>query len=338
MSSYASNSTCMHRYNALKELCSNADSINVDDFFSYSLSNRIRNKLFKCGFNVPLNCNPQIFITLFKAVSEKKYDIVWVDKGIVIDDKMLKKVKELSPGTLIIGYSPDDMAQRHNQSCQFLSSLPYYDLFVTTKSYLVDELKSLGTKNVLFIENSYNEKFHFPRELTDSEYKQFHTDVSFIGAFEKERGESILFLAENGIPVRVYSNPQKWRITHQNIQLFPPIFNDSYCKAISAAKINLCFLRKINRDLQTTRSIEIPACGGFMLAERTKEHLGLFKENEEAVFFDSNQELLSKVKYYLAHEEERVHIAQAGLQRCINSGYSNKARLKKVLDYIETIH
>lgn len=80
--------------------------------------------------------------------------------------------------------------------------------------------------------------------------------------------------------------------------------------------------------------MEIPGCGGFMMAERTKEHQSLFEEDKEAVFFSSNEELLDKCRYYLLHEEERARIAAAGHQRCISSGYSNEVGIRNMLEMV----
>ena len=82
--------------------------------------------------------------------------------------------------------------------------------------------------------------------------------------------------------------------------------------------------------------MEIPACGGFMLAERTPDHQELFEEDKEAVFFDINNpnELLEKALYYLEHEKERKAIAKAGRERCLKSGYSQHERLTWMLQQI----
>jgi spore maturation protein CgeB len=80
--------------------------------------------------------------------------------------------------------------------------------------------------------------------------------------------------------------------------------------------------------------VEIPACGGFMLAERTAEHLELFDEGLEAEFFASDDELIDKCRRYLGDEDARGAIARRGHERCIASGYSNAGRLRQAFGVI----
>ena len=144
------------------------------------------------------------------------------------------------------------------------------------------------------------------------------------------------YLASNAIPVKI-RGPfwEQASRNHPEIQIYPgELVGNEYTKTICATKINLCFLRKVNRDLQTTRSVEIPACGSFMLAERSEEHSALFEEDKEAAFFSSNEELLEKVRFYLEHDEQRDKIALAGRRRCIKSGYSNHERLESMIQLI----
>jgi spore maturation protein CgeB len=79
------------------------------------------------------------------------------------------------------------------------------------------------------------------------------------------------------------------------------------------------------------RSFEIPACGSFMLAERTEEHLAIFREDQEAAFFGSSDELIDKVKYYLTHDEARRRIAQAGHVWVTKNGHTYGDRLRELV-------
>lgn len=93
----------------------------------------------------------------------------------------------------------------------------------------------------------------------------------------------------------------------------------------------------MNLDRQTTRSVEIPACGSLLLGERTDEHLEMFEQGKEADFFSTDAELLEKCKYYLGHENERRAVAYAGHKRCVESGYSNQGRIESILRHIRLL-
>ncbi len=329
-------STSLQRLEALKELGCSLTPINFAPNWARKnikppLYYRIINKII--GPPDLTRVNRQII----EALRRDMFDLLWLDKGLMIKPETLRKIKESSPGTSIVGYSPDDMGSRHNQSKKFLACLPYYDWYCTTKTYNVQELKDLGCPRVIFTGNAYDPATHRPMDLSAAERESFGGPVGFIGSYEGQRYQAISFLAENGIQVGVWGDgwEENCQVRHANIIIKgPSIYGDGYAKAICSFDIVLGFLRKINRDLQTTRSIEIPACGAFMLAERTDEHLELFEEGKEAEFFGTDAELLAKVRYYLTQEKARKRIARAGRERCLKSGYSYRERLSEILKSI----
>jgi spore maturation protein CgeB len=234
------------------------------------------------------------------------------------------------------------MLNRRNCSKRYRASISSYDIHITTKSYNVDELISLGARRVRFIQNGYDPATHRPVVLTPNDRSLFETDVVFIGQWERARQLSLETLIRTipDIKLRVWG--PGWKHVPKGSNLWPclmmrSVYGSEYAKAICASKICLGFLSKANRDLQTTRSIEIPACEGFLLAERTDEHLNLFQENTEVEFFDCDEELCFKVQYYLAHENQRRQIALNGRIRCLRSGYSNQALLASVLREITSV-
>jgi len=186
------------------------------------------------------------------------------------------------------------------------------------------------------MDNGFDPVTHRPVPVSAAERKRWGGPVGFIGQWEPDRADSLRALARAGVPVRV------WGYTWERMRAAPPglvlenraVWGEDYAKAICAFDINLCFLRKVNRDRQTTRSIEIPACAAFMLAERTDEHLRLFEEGKEAEFFSDAPELIQKTRYFLEHSDERLAIARAGYERCLRSGYSYSERLRRVLESI----
>ena len=96
-----------------------------------------------------------------------------------------------------------------------------------------------------------------------------------------------------------------------------PVWGDDYARTLAQARIGLGLLSKRYPDAFTTRSFEIPASGAMLLAERTTEHQALFKEDHEAIFFGSHEELRDKISFYLRNEGARRAIAAAGRARAL---------------------
>jgi spore maturation protein CgeB len=303
----------------------------LDLDYKPTLWHRIRRKL---GYPVDLvGLNEELLPTII----EFQPDLLWIEKANTILPSTYRKIKFNFPNLKIVYYSEDDIYIRDNRSQYLKRSLPLFDIVYTTKPRNLEELPTIGAKNVVCIYQAYDRDFHKPLSLSPEEHKFWGADVGFVGFFERDRAEQMLFLAQQGIKVRVWGfNWQAWQNKHPNLLVEArPVFNQDFIKVLNATRINLNFLRKINRDRHTSRSLEIPACQGFMLAERTDEHLQLFTEGKEAEFFDSREELLQKVQYYLTHETERESIARAGLERCFKSGYSHHDRLKVMLGGLE---
>lgn len=333
-------STALHRMRALEQLGCQVNAIKTE---------------LPLGFRIPKG-NPKWWIKrimqstdiwadwkrihqqLDAASRNEQWDILWVDKGRQLRPKALTAFARRQKNCRLVNYSPDDMFNPANQTARYCAAFGIYDLFVTTKSYNVDEFKAAGASDVFFVGNAYEPTIHRPVKLNEEEQKRWSCDVCFVGDCEPERERSIARLAEAGVKLGLFGPWAHLAAQYNNVVCHKGFFaDDAYAKVLQSGKIGLGFLRKVNRDLQTTRSIELPACGVFMLAERTEEHQSLFEEGREAEFFASDEELIEKVLFYLANNSLREKIATAGRQRCLESGYSNMERLRSVLNYISLI-
>ena len=319
-------STALHRMQALAALGARIVPVDTLPPAAQKAQGRFHRRVQRRLFGPPDLAGANDAIR--RLAARERPDLIWVDKGVTIDPATLREARSAS-GCVIAGYSPDDMMNPGNLCRRYVRGLPEYDVYFTTKSYGVEDLERLGAREVRFVGNAYDPRTHRPVVLDGERRRALGGPVGFVGMWERERAASIGRIAAAGVPVRVWGGGwERWRCDAPSLRVEPrPVFADEYAQALCAFDINLCFLRKANRDLQTTRSIEIPACGAFMLAERTDEHRELFEEGREAEFFGDDDELLDKIRFYLARPALREAIARAGLERCVRGGYSNEARM-----------
>jgi len=178
-----------------------------------------------------------------------------------------------------------------------------------------------------------------PVQLTEAEQQHYEADVVFVGHYEPDgREDSIRALLQADIHVRLWGGRYWNRAVLGDLydQLAPIVPADGvvYAKALCGAKVCLCFLSKLNRDTYTRRCFEIPACGKVMLAERTDDLTQFFKEDEEACFFSSPEELVRKAQWLIHNTDIRERIAQAGLRRVWADWHDVTSRAKCFLSVV----
>ena len=85
--------------------------------------------------------------------------------------------------------------------------------------------------------------------------------------------------------------------------------------AFHESKINLNMSSKAIRTGLPFRIFDVLSCGGFLLTNYQEELAENFEPGRELAVYGSREELLDLINYYIPREDERMKIAQAGMER-----------------------
>lgn len=263
------------------------------------------------------------------ATERYRPDVVFIARGLWVLPETLEEIKRQR--IILVHWHPDDAFNPDNSSSYFLSSIPKYDLIVTPKSFNVTEYMRNGAKNVIYAPYAYDPSIHYPVKIDHTARNVYGSDVAFVGTRREKRVRELEAISQTGIDIKIWGTG--WRRLAPFSKLrsnctFTPVYAEEMSKVFGASKIVLGFLNAENRDLHTARTFEVPACGGFLLAERTTEHLEFLREGNEADYFSSVEELIDKINFYLKNDSIRLRIAKAGYERVISiqASYSDRAR------------
>ena len=107
---------------------------------------------------------------------------------------------------------------------------------------------------------------------------------------------------------------------------------DQMPKIFKQSRINLNItLRSIKSGIPL-RGFDILGAGGFLLSNFQADFLDHFVPGEDFVYYESAKDLLQKIGYYLAHEEEREAIARNGHDK-VAAGHTFRHRVREILDF-----
>lgn len=300
-------SRALQRFHALKKLHPSAElflyennqhGINGGGSLAYKVAYKLRR---------PLEFN-SVNKRLTSEFSSLNPDVIFFEKCLALHPNTYALSK--AQGAVNIAIFEDDVCLKHNSSIYLDRSFRYFDYVFTTKEKNIgQELQMRGANKSFLVDPSFCD-IVFPFLDHSNELIHYKYDVSFIGTFESERADYILSLLQSGIPVHVWGNG--WgKMHHSKLFIHPALYEKDYRAIIFTSKINLCFLRKKNRDSITSRSIEIPASGGFMLAESTERHRYIYG-NDSVAYFTTKEDLLTQVQHFLENEQLRKIMALKG--------------------------
>jgi len=297
------------QYIALKKEYKNVDFIALYKSFilpsiSYKIFHHITPKLFPPFIN-------NYILTRIK----KKYDLIYVMSGELINEKLILKLKTKTKKIVFFCCDNPFVSRDKNKWQLFFGAAKHYDLIAYQDNSRIKLSHKLGLRNSLLVIPPYDKKKHCKQKLTKSEIAKYKNDVVFIGVWSRGKGIFLKKLMDLGLNFKIYG--QRWE-KDQNYeslkQIIKPgnVIPKTYSKIIQTAKIAICLFADENLDTITARSTEIPAIGTLLCSLRTVAMKKILIENKEAIYFKDPKECYKKCQYYLKNYKLAEKIAHRG--------------------------
>lgn len=168
------------------------------------------------------------------------------------------------------------------------------------------------------------------KDNTFIEYEKYFGQVVLPRCITSMEREEILEMLSERYKMYLY--------TIKKTPFLPQIIN----RGIAGSKKELAFIfrySKINLNI-TLRSIrsgiplrafEIIGSGGFLLTNYQEDYLDCFEPGIDYVYYESYDDLLEKVDYYLSNESERAQIARNGYEK-VKKYHTYKNRVETILE------
>lgn len=153
-------------------------------------------------------------------------------------------------------------------------------------------------------------------------------DLAFLGqvaGYRSGRMQYVQYLMEHNVPVYFSGFNRAEQPSH-----------DKYLEILRRAKIGLNFSGSVNSDQLKMRIFETMSCGALLMENDNAQTRQYLTPLQDYVSYSSPADLVDKVRYYLAHENERLEIAARGKER-FHANYDSAHFWKAVVDRFEAV-
>lgn len=177
-------------------------------------------------------------------------------------------------------------------------------------------------------------------------YKNTHVtnkdiDVSFIGNLKNaDRAEYAAYLKAAGIKAQTYGvgSDNGFASFEEMVSIFNRSKINLNFTTLATSENYIVPLPSINQRIRQSkgRPLEIAICGGFILSQYAAGIEEMFEIGEEFDVFHNKEEMLEKIKFYLANEEKRILMAEKSHARALKQ-YEVKAGFKIIFEKLENL-
>lgn len=225
-------------------------------------------------------------------------------------------------------------------SCNLYSKRREFIFFIEEELPIYDEIFSFSKITTRFFKDTRKLNASFlpfgAKPLALPAHPNLDVDVLFIGSGDLRR---IFILETIRSHVTVYGD--RWSRNYPLMSdelkarvIDSSVWGEQLHQLLFSSKIVLNITRSHFYGAETginLRIFEALAAGAFLLTDYCDEVAELFVIGKEIETFRSSSELISKVKYYLANEKERMEIARRGHEKFLDLyTWDVKARYMKM--------
>jgi len=272
-------------------------------------------------------------------LGDAKFDFCFINHGETIGPELVRLLKVRCRYVAAFNADNPFVGRDGSRWRIVLKALPQYDSFVTPRSSSVDRALAFGARHVIRYVQTADEIVHRTLPWNEVDATTYGSDIAFVGTWMPERGLFAAKLLQAGLPIRIFGanwhKAPEYAVLARSLAVSSFLKDAEYVRAVQYAKIAVGLVSEQNQDEHTNRSVEIPALGSLLCAKRTPQHLEMYQEDVEAVFWRNADECISKCRALLAAPDRLASIAAAGHVRMVSSTNWNEPLMQRVLD--ETI-
>jgi spore maturation protein CgeB len=197
---------------------------------------------------------------------------------------------------------------------------PAFDWSVTTDRGSLPKYESIGYERVILSQWACN-RYAYARTANGLEY-----DVTFVGQPYGKRPATVERLRAEGFAVECWGHGwPNGRLDHdQMVRVFGASrinlnLSSAYSPPASIRARVANLVKRAKHEPRKSqikgRTFEVPGSGGFLLTDRVPYLEDYLTPGEEIGVFESTQDLVTQVGWWLDRETERAAVAEAGYRR-----------------------